>query len=325
MTTLETVLRRLRLVLVAVAALALLAVPSSAMAKKRHDQAPRDRNHDGIPDKWEKKHGISTTKRTAGKADPDKDGLVNRFEWRAHTNPKSADTNGNGVGDADEDADGDHVDNGNEARERTKPRKADSDSDGVKDGKEDADKDRLDNAGEDDAGTDPIDPDSDGDGVKDGDEHAGEVTAWDGTTLTISVYGGSTLTGVVDQDTYVGCAAGDESLGDDNSSEDPTWSGDPTADELGKVVAREDVSGADDGLDEGLDDTGADDGSADGVDDGLDDLGDDSGTDQVGDDSTGDASADVCLQALKVGAKVSEASLDVSSDGTFFDTVELAD
>ena len=326
MTTLPTVLRRLRLVLAAVAALALLAVPSSALAKKHHAKSVKDRNHDGIPDKWEKKHGLSTTKRGVAKADPDKDGLRNRFEWQARTDPKSGDSNGNGVGDANEDGDSDQVDNGNEARERTKPRKADSDRDGVRDGKEDADKDGLNNAGEDDAGTDPMNPDSDDDGVKDGDENAGEVTAWDGDTLTIRVYGGSTLTGIVDENTYIGCEAGDDATDDsDLESDDPTWSGDPTEEELGKVVASEDVGDDDDLGDDsdlGDDDPGADDGSDDGSDDAGDDWGDDSGDDS-GDDTGSDA--DPCLSALKVGMKVSEASLDVSSDGSFFDAVELAD
>src|SRR4051812_4806072 len=255
MTSPASILRRLRLVLAAVAAISLLVVPSSALAKKHHGHGPKDRNRDGIPDKWEKKHGISTSKRGMAKADPDKDGLANRFEWRAGTNPKAADTNGNGVPDADEDMDRDSVDNGNEQRERTKPCKADSDGDGVKDGAEDADRDRLDNSGEDDAGTDPVNPDTDGDGVKDGDEHAGEITAWDGTTLTIKVYGGSTLTGIVDQDTYLGCSAAGDGLDDsDLQSDDPTWSGDPTEDELGKAHARIDDGSGDDGS--GADDLG---------------------------------------------------------------------
>jgi hypothetical protein len=259
------------------------------------------------------------------KADPDKDGLVNRFEWRASTDPKSGDSNGNGVKDGAEDPDGDQVDNGNEQREGTKPRNADSNGNGVKDGKEDADKDRLNNAGEDDASTDPVNPDTDGDGVKDGDEHAGEITAWDGTTLTIRVYGGSTLTGTVDENTYIGCSADGASDGID-TSEDPTWSGDPSeADLLGnKVVARDDP-----GADDGSDDTSTDDP---GTDDGTDTSTDDPGTDGTDDgtdpstDGSGDGSgADVCLSALKVGVTVSEASLDVSSDGSFFDTVELDD
>src|SRR3954469_3779194 len=106
MTDFDSILRRLRLVLAAVAALALLVVPSSALAKKHH-QAAKDRNRDGIPDKWEKKFGISTTKHGVAKADPDKDGLTNRFEWRAGTNPKAGDTNHNGVSDSSEDPDRD--------------------------------------------------------------------------------------------------------------------------------------------------------------------------------------------------------------------------
>jgi hypothetical protein len=331
MTSPASILRRLRLVLAAVAAISLLVVPSSALAKKHHGHGPKDRNRDGIPDKWEKKHGISTTKRGMAKADPDKDGLANRFEWRAGTNPKSGDTNGNGVRDANEDMDRDAVDNGNEQRERTQPCKADSDGDGVKDGKEDADRDRLDNAGEDDADTDPMDPDSDGDGVKDGDEHAGEISAWDGTTLTIRVYGGATLSGVVDEDTYLGCSAADDSdsgSGDGSDlQDDPTWSGDPTEEELGgKVRAREDAGDAgDDDLgddsDLGDDDPGADDGSDDGVDDGSDGSGNSGNSGNSGDETN----ADACLGALKVGAKVSEASLDITSEGAFFDTVELDD
>jgi hypothetical protein len=322
----DSILRRLRLLLAAVAALALLVVPSAALAKKGHGRG-HDRNHDGIPDKWEKKHGISTTKRSSGKADPDKDGLTNRSEWQARTNPKSDDTNRNGVGDADEDLDNDDVDNGNEQRERTKPRRADTDRDGKRDGKEDADRDRLNNAGEDDAGTDPMDADSDGDGVKDGDEHAGEITAWDGTTLTIRVFGGATLTGIVDEDTYIGCNAGDDDLGD--VEEDPTWSGDPTEDELGKVRARTNTSDDDDDLgDDELDDLGDDYGSDDADDlgdDELDDLGDDYGDDEGDDDYGDDSGSAACRDALKVGVLVTEASLGVTSDGSFFDTVELDD
>lgn len=321
MTALVSILRRLRLVLAAVAALALLVVPSSALAKKHNGHTVKDRNHDGIPDKWEKKFGISTSKRGVAKADPDKDGLTNRFEWRAGTNPKSGDTNGNGVRDANEDPDRDSVDNGNEQRERTDPRDADTDNDGVKDGKEDADRDRLDNAGEDDAGTDPINPDTDGDGVKDGDEHAGEVTAWDGTTLTIRVYGGSTITGVVDENTFLDCSAADDSGAGSDVSNDPTWSGDPTEGDLEgtKVRARDDASADDSTLGDGTGDDGSDDGTDDVADDGT-----DSGDSGSGDSVDG-TNADVCLSALKVGAKVSEASLEISAGGSFFDTVEIDD
>src|SRR3954468_24650088 len=125
-----TLISRLR-PLVAVAVLALLALPAAAAAKSR------DRNHDRIPDKWEKKHHLSTKKRGVAKKDNDHDGLRNLAEYRSRTNPRKADTDGDGTPDAGEDRDRDNVDNGNEAREHTNPCKRDSDHDGVRDGKED--------------------------------------------------------------------------------------------------------------------------------------------------------------------------------------------
>src|SRR5215213_6553838 len=146
----NALLRALRLLTISVAAIALLLLPAAASAKRHH--APKDRNHDGIPDKWAKRHHLGKGHGMA-KADPDKDGLKNRGEWRSRTNPNKADSDGDGVGDANEDPDRDDVDNGNELREHTNPRRADSDGDGKRDGKEDADRDDLNNAGEDDAGT----------------------------------------------------------------------------------------------------------------------------------------------------------------------------
>jgi hypothetical protein len=333
MNNLYTTVRRLRLVLAAAAVLGLLVLPSAASAK-RNDRT-RDRNHDGIPDKWEKRHHISTKKRGMGKADPDGDGLKNRAEWRARTNPRLADTDGDGVGDASEDPDRDQVDNGNEARERTKPRRADSDRDGVKDGREDADDDRLNNAGEDESGNDPINPDTDGDGVEDGDEFAGKIVSFDGTTLTISVFGGSTITGTVDEDTYIDC--GDESsddsggdLGQDSGDESDAEGYDEAVGYLG-----DDSSARLDGSRFGGDDAGSDDGSADGSDDeGADDPGADDGWDDGSDDGSdetgggGDEGADIgggcSIDTLTVGAVVNQASITATSDGTFFDEIELA-
>src|SRR4051812_19331578 len=285
MTALGSMLRRARLALAALTVLALLVLPATASAKRHH--ASKDRNHDGIADKWAKRHHLGKGHGVA-KADPDKDGLTNRGEFRSNTDPHKADTDGDGVGDANEDPDGDNVDNGNELREHTNPRRADSDRDGKRDGKEDADSDALNNAGEDDAGTDPIDPDSDGDGVKDGDERAGEIVSFDGTTLTLRLFGGSTLSGTVDEDTFIDCGQADQS--DDQSADDDGWV-DTDPDE--KVVAREDLGADDPGIDDGSDDGSADDGSLDdGSDDGAtddagDDLGDDSGDDSgdSGDDS----------------------------------------
>lgn len=79
----------------ALGALALLAMPSLAAAK--------DRNHDHIPDRWEKKHHLSLKVNQARK-DQDGDKLRNRAEFLAGDNPRKADTNGDGVPDGEENA-----------------------------------------------------------------------------------------------------------------------------------------------------------------------------------------------------------------------------
>jgi hypothetical protein len=92
-----------------------LAAPASA----------RDRNHDRIPDRWEKRHHLSLKVKQTRK-DQDRDGLRNMGEWRKHTNPR----------DADSDDDG--MDDGDEVRVGDDPRDDDSDDDGVEDGDENA-------------------------------------------------------------------------------------------------------------------------------------------------------------------------------------------
>jgi hypothetical protein len=84
-----------------------------------------------------------------GHRDSDCDGLSNRREVMVyHTNPRVADTDGDGLDDGDEVAIG------------TDPNNADTDGDGLDDGDEVA------------IGTDPNNADTDGDGVSDGDEVA---------------------------------------------------------------------------------------------------------------------------------------------------------
>jgi hypothetical protein len=61
----------------------------------------RDRNHDRIPDKWEKRHHLSLKHKQA-RRDQDHDGLKNRGEFRAHLDPRDADTDDDGVDDGDE-------------------------------------------------------------------------------------------------------------------------------------------------------------------------------------------------------------------------------
>jgi Bacterial TSP3 repeat len=87
----------LGLLLVAIGVLAVLAMPSIAAAKQR------DRNHDGIPDRWEKRHRLST-KVNQARRDQDRDHLRNRAEFLAGTDPRNADTDGDGIPDGEENA-----------------------------------------------------------------------------------------------------------------------------------------------------------------------------------------------------------------------------
>ena len=64
---------------VAIAGLLVIALPSVAAAK--------DRNHDRIPDRWEKRHHLSLHVNQA-KRDQDRDGLKNRQEFKAGDDPR---------------------------------------------------------------------------------------------------------------------------------------------------------------------------------------------------------------------------------------------
>jgi len=87
------VLRRNFALAVMLAVAASLMLAGGAFAK--------DRNHDRIPDKWEKRHHLSLHHKQ-GRRDQDHDGLKNRGEFRAHLNPRDADTDDDGVDDGDE-------------------------------------------------------------------------------------------------------------------------------------------------------------------------------------------------------------------------------
>ena len=83
--------------------------------------SPRDRDHDRLPDRWERNHHLSTT-RPSAKRDPDSDRLNNRRELRLRTHPRRADT------------DRDRLRDGAEVRRfHTNPRKRDTDRDGLSD------------------------------------------------------------------------------------------------------------------------------------------------------------------------------------------------
>jgi hypothetical protein len=79
----------------ALGALALLAMPGLAAAK--------DRNHDQIPDRWEKSHHLSLKVNQAHR-DQDRDQLRNRAEFLAGDNPRDDDSNDDGMIDGEENA-----------------------------------------------------------------------------------------------------------------------------------------------------------------------------------------------------------------------------
>jgi hypothetical protein len=94
----EVIVSRFRLVVVALATVAASLLLSSSALARTHD-----RNHDRIPDRWEKRHHLSLHHNQA-RRDQDHDGLANRGEFKAHMNPRDADTDDDGIDDGDENA-----------------------------------------------------------------------------------------------------------------------------------------------------------------------------------------------------------------------------
>jgi hypothetical protein len=79
----------------------MLAVAASLMLAGGALAHGKDRNHDRIPDRWEKRHHLSLHHKQ-GRKDQDHDGLKNRGEFRSHLNPRDGDTDNDGVEDGDE-------------------------------------------------------------------------------------------------------------------------------------------------------------------------------------------------------------------------------
>jgi hypothetical protein len=105
-------MRRLTLFISVALALLAFAIPATAGAKshhKRHHARLADRNHNGMPDRWEHKFRVHKAK-----ADPDRDGVANIGEFHNGTSPRDADTDNDGVNDGDDDANHDGVDDGDE-------------------------------------------------------------------------------------------------------------------------------------------------------------------------------------------------------------------
>ncbi len=221
----------LKVVMVAaLSAIAILALPAMAAAK--------DRNHDRIPDRWEKRHNLSLQVNQAGR-DQDRDHLRNRAEFMAGDNPHRAD--------------------------------------------------------------------SDGDGTPDGEENAGTVQSFDPSTgkLTIALFGGETLTGLVTEGTEIEC--GGDHRGTASASDDGEEHAGPEG---------EDGEGepGDDHGEEGHDGAEGEDHHGEGG-----EPGDDDGP-------GGEGEAPSCTTAdLTEGATVKEAELKLENGTATFEKVELAD
>jgi hypothetical protein len=212
----------------ALGALVLLAMPSLAAAK--------DRNHDRIPDRWEKRHHLSLNTNQA-RLDQDRDHLRNRAEFLAGDNPRDRDSND--------------------------------------------------------------------DGVIDGQENAGTITSFDAESgkLTISLFGGETISGLVTEGTEIECEdssgasassdSGQENeVGDDNGGEGEA---EPADDNGGQEEPGGDNSGP-----------------------GSENSGPGRGDDEQGDGGT-------CTTAdLVPGAVVQEAELKVANGQATFEEVELS-
>ena len=213
-------------VLVAAAtALMLFALPGAASA--------RDRNHDRIPDRWERHHSLSLHKNQA-KRDQDRDGLRNRGEFRA--------------------------------------------------------------------GDDPRDPDSDNDGVDDGDEGAGTIAGFTDGVLTINLFNGGSVSGLVTDATGVECDNGDDQGDEDNDGEGgrhgETGDGGEGSGEATHLSSENSGPGSiDENNDQGEDDD-----------------------DQGEDDERMCSAAD-----LTVGAVVQEAVLELENGQAVFEEIELSE
>lgn len=217
----KTTPRRIWIAFAAICALALVSA-ASASAK--------DRNHDRIPDRWEKQNGLSLNVNQARK-DQDADALRNRGEFKADMDPHDADT--------------------------------------------------------------------DDDGVTDGDEGAGTITAWDPITgeLTIGLFGGKEVAGLVTSDTEIEC--------ENDDPEEPDVPSAPTARDFGGPSGPGGPSAPGGPSDSG--------------------PGPNSGPGGPAGAGMHDCDGNECsVDDLAIDRVVDEAGLKLTADGLVFDEIELA-
>ena len=186
----------------AVAAVAALATAGLFRVMPTAHAGSSDSDGDGIPNRWERSHGMNPFKAADARADLDKDGLANLAEYSLGGQLRDEDTDNDGHDDGDEVKDGSRS---------TNVLDADTDNDGIEDGDEDADNDGIDNEDENELGGQVNDSDSDNDGVEDGNEDADND-------------------GIDDED-------GDDSLDDDCSSSDDEDEEEEEDDRVGTFVS----------------------------------------------------------------------------------------
>ncbi len=283
-------------------AVAALALPATASAKK--SSSPK------LPAKFQKRYHVKSAV-----ADPDRDGLTNLTEYRAHTSPKKADSDRDGTQDGSEDRDGDKLTNATEQRAGTNPNKRDTNHNGRPDGREDGDHDGLRNLAEQRTANDPHNADSDDDGIKDGLENAGQVVTFAGGVLGLRLAAtGKVVTGNLGDATGVTC---------DGTAGYTAAYGAGTGQEL---------ADDDDAFDD-EDDFGDDDEAVDEEDDDASASSDDSGDDDAAASTAslrvadGEGTGNPCIdEVLAPGAWVHEAELTTDDAGaSVFDVVALVD
>ena len=171
----------------------------------------------------------------------------------------------------------------------------------------DQDRDHLRNRAEFMAETNPRDSDTDNDGIEDGDENAGTIQSFNEGTgeLTIALFGGGTVAGLVTEETEIEC--------DDHSG--------ATASDEGEGTTSDHEEEADDDGDhsgEEADDDGDHSGEE------ADDDGDHSGEEADDDGEHGDGEHGNCTAAdLEEGTVVKEAELHIANGQAVFEKIEL--